>query len=57
MANYLKCNFTTFIQIQPLFQDGSIPNMGLRLHLDETLPEGEIRIGMGDGPTYATTKI
>jgi hypothetical protein len=57
IANYIKCSIRTFSTMNELFDEGQIKELGLHLRIDESVPFMEIRVGMGDGPTYTSAII
>ena len=57
LANYIKCNLLTFSKISYLFINGEIREFGLQLKIDESIPNDEIIVGMGEGPTFSRAKI
>ena len=56
-ANYIKCNLLTFSKMEPLFENGLIPEYGLQLKIDESMIDGEFYVGMGQCPTFSKSKI
>jgi hypothetical protein len=56
LSNYLKCSLATRMSISSLIsENGEIE--GLSVLIDYSIPEGELRIGMGQGPTYKSIFI
>ena len=56
MANYIKVNLTTRFTISELItESGHIE--GLFLMIDDSLNDGEAKIGMGQGPTVINVKL
>ena len=56
MANYIKVNLVTRITIGELVNEtGHIE--GLFIKIDESLDDGEAKIGMGQGPTVINVKL
>jgi hypothetical protein len=54
LANYLKCNLVTREMLKEIIdENGKIEGTGLFVLMRYDIPDGECRIGMGDGPTYS----
>jgi len=52
IANYIKVNLATRSRLSVhINENGEVK--GLRVLVDNELPDGEGRIGLGEGPTYA----
>ena len=56
MANYIKMNMTTRIQLSDLVNESGYID-GLFVYIDEKLNDGEAKIGMGQGPTVINVKL
>lgn len=58
MANYLRCNLYTRSLISSVINErGEIDGMGLKVFIDSNIPNNQIQIGMGQGPTYSITNL
>ena len=56
MANLIKCNlYTRSLMVDIIDESGDI--LGMRLLIDYGIPDREIRVCMGQGPTYASVSI
>lgn len=56
MANLIKCNlYTRSLMVDIIDESGDI--LGMRLLIDYDIPDREIRVCMGQGPTYASVSI
>ena len=56
MANYIKVNLVTRVKISELINDSGHID-GLFVMIDDSLDDGESRIGMGQGPTVINVKL
>ena len=57
-ANWMKCNLYTRNLISSLIsENGKYEETEISVLIDYDLPDGKVRIGMGEGPTFSEVEI